>query len=338
MLIHQSTSVKTLDLDHWVQRKTSKVSYPGLHLEETISLLRCIDHHSQILARYPTSLSQTTRRPHNRPKWVKDTLLPSLGPNHQSGLRPSPWSSGIPGHWRKAMSVPFSLHQHIPDVLPQPHHGDQVKDVSAQLDQQETVPPKADVATALNGHIHWTKPLSNIEHQETIPLGPHHQATSSHSHDHQAEGTPDPNTQIVLKKDQDKWKVTNPIIQEYQARLPQGLLDLQDTTLLSSKNQTIPLTISDHQAGDMPNSSVPVKLHEEAVNWEIGPIGQDQQTTTPTSQGNWMALLPPDILHLNMILPSGSDHQVISSPNPDFQAEDISGKNTQSICPIAEDH
>ncbi|XP_072469726.1 uncharacterized protein [Notamacropus eugenii] len=333
------SAMKTLDLDHWVQTKASKGSYPSLHLKETISLLRCIDHPSRTLVRYPISLNQRTTTP-NPPNWAKGTLLPSLGPNHQSRLKPTPQSSEISGHWRKPISVPFSLHHHIPDALPQPGHDDQVKDVPAQTDQQETVPPKANVATTLNGHVHWTKPLLSIEQQGIIALGPHHQATPSHSHDHQAEDMPDPNTQIVLQKDLDKWKagldqeVTNPIILEQQAMLPQGSLDLQDTTSPSSKNQTTPLAIKDHQVDDMPNSSVLIKLQEEAHNWEIG---QDQQTMTPIREGNRTALIPLDIVHHNMILRSVSDCQVISPPNLDFQVEDTSGKNTQGVCPITKD-
>ncbi|XP_074090370.1 uncharacterized protein LOC141521567 [Macrotis lagotis] len=327
----RTRAIQTLDLDHWVQAKVSHGSYHGLHLKETLSLLRCVDHHSKTLARYPISLNQRSRMTEYSPDFPNWTI------------RPIPHRR-ISNPWRKTTSVPFPLLHHIPEYLPQPDYDYQAKDIPAQLDQQETVSSKEDIATTLNDHVHWEKTFVNTEHKELIPLGPHHQDLSSYGHDHQVEVRPDPNIQIVLQKDLDQWnmgldqEVINPILQEHQTMIPQGSLGLQDTTLPSSENYSTPLDISDRQADDMPNSSIPVKFQEKADNWEIGSIEQDHQIITPISQDNWATPLSLDIAHHNMILLNISDHQVISSSICDFQSEDTSVKNALHICPTVEDH
>ncbi|XP_051841509.1 uncharacterized protein LOC127554203 [Antechinus flavipes] len=298
----RATASKTPEVDHWIQAKASKMSYPDLHLRDTVSLLRCIDHHSRPLTDYSLHLNQKTRATTTNsscPKrCIKGKALPSPAPNHRARTRATSsqsvksWDKGSANHWVTATSVPFPLHHQMHDVP--------IKQDSSQC---------------------------TLHHQATCPPTPEY---------YQAKYVTDPNTHVLLQKEKNRTEVM-PQDLDYQFTMLTGQvywstssvnMEYNDTASFDYYQRTTTPFSARYQTECEPDPQPQITLQTERKNdWERISVGSDYEVTHFTDQDQWATPSHPQ----NRTV-SGSEHQTISLSSNDHQAEDIAvDSNTQVI-------
>ncbi|XP_074067612.1 uncharacterized protein LOC141505578 [Macrotis lagotis] len=248
----RATALKTPDMDHLVQAKASKISYPDLQLRETVSLLRGTDRHSRPLDAYSLHLSQKTRATSASsfcPKRVKSTALPSPGSNFQARIKSSSvqdvksWIKGLTSHWVMNTSLP--LHHQMTDVtvkqISHPstpdHHATcppsrehyQVKyitDFNAQVllqkekDGGEVMPRDPNHQfTMLADQVYWTTPQLNMVCNNAAPFDCDQRTTTPFRRGYKTEKEPDPKVQGTLQPELN-WKTVQKREVNYQSTSP----------------------------------------------------------------------------------------------------------------------
>ncbi|XP_031817150.1 LOW QUALITY PROTEIN: uncharacterized protein LOC111720180, partial [Sarcophilus harrisii] len=299
------TASKTSEVDHWVQAKASKMSYPDLHLRDTVSLLRCIDHHSRPLTDYSLHLNQKTRATTTNsscPKRIKAKALPSPAPNHRARTRATSsqgvksWDKGSANHWVTATSVPFPLHHQMYDVP--------IKQASSQC---------------------------TLHHQATCPPTPEY---------YQAKYVTDSNTHILLQKEKNRTEVM-PQDLDYQFTMLTGQVYWSTSSVNMEYNGTASFDYDQstttpfsprYQTESEPNPQPQITLQMERKNdCQRISVRSDYEVTHFMDQDQW-ATPSQGVRNPQNRTVSGPEHQTISLSSNDHQAEDIAvDSNTQVI-------